>query len=564
MRTGLVVLALALLLAAMPSQAAPGTLALRAELPAELSGNHEARGSEAQVLLEGQGGQATLLLQGSEGTLTRVIHRAWGYVSTDSPKLEVVWDDRVERLDLPLDDALVSLNERRPEFRILAQSDDIAMASGPSGSPLLMGALSESKTVDHQLERAFSLRLNPPSDEDSFSHVFSAGTLQARANDGRVTADGDVGLFVSGAVVSYLRGAEQESLPAHFRIESVAGSIYNPLTKTWSGPSSHTEYVQEYLLIDASQAHLDMLFDGTPGSLFAKQTSVVLEGTALLPAATGVVSITEDGKTTRHALGGEALELAGRFTLRFHDVLSSPARSQVEGDGDFTTVSYAGTSAHYDWTRAAAAAGLGAILLAALGWALFHIKTLAPAAGGLIAGYARVSGQEILEHPGRAEVYERVKAYPGISFVELADQVGFGQSTLNYHLRVLEKNEYITPVKDGRYLRFFDRQAGTYAGPKKMAVSALRNTTSAAMARHIRANPGVPQRDLAAAFGVTPSTVSWHISRLSEAGLVTRERDAHFTRYYLSEGWAQLPAEEVERQSGASVQPPAGLLIAMA
>jgi predicted transcriptional regulator len=204
-----------------------------------------------------------------------------------------------------------------------------------------------------------------------------------------------------------------------------------------------------------------------------------------------------------------------------------------------------------------ATASIGALALVFLGWVLAHAKAVG-GIGGLFAGYARVSGQEVLEHPGRQEVYERVKAAPGINFVQLCDSVGFGASTLNYHLRVLERNEYITSVKDGRYLRFFDRQGGTYAGAKKVAVSALRNTTSAAMARHIRDHPGVAQRDLAEAFGVTASTVNWHMTRLSTAGLVDKRRDAHYTRYYLAQGgWSQLPASEMERLGSASAPAPA-------
>jgi len=98
-------------------------------------------------------------------------------------------------------------------------------------------------------------------------------------------------------------------------------------------------------------------------------------------------------------------------------------------------------------------------------------------------------------------------------------------------------------------LRFFDRTSGSYAGAKKMAVSALRNETSAAIAKHIRDHPGVAQCDLATAFGVTPSTVTWHINRLAGQGLVQKAREAQHTRYYIGEAWAQLPLEEQARQA---------------
>lgn len=531
---------------ALPAQAAPGTVSLRAELPLEFDGPHQATGDASRFLLEGPDGQVTLSLQG-DGEATRVIHRMWGYVNAQDPKLGVVWDDSVKEVGLPLGGATLSLAERRADFALLAYDGDLTLASGGHDQPLLVGALDAPKTVDYTLDQTLLVRLSPPSDDDQFEQVLPAGTLQSRATDGLVTADGALRLFITDAVVAYTDAAGTHPILAHFREETVRGTLYNPLTGTWSGPGEHTEYVQEYVRVDAVLAHLEVAYTGVPASLYSERASVALDGVARIPAATGTVTVTEDGQTTRHALNGDDLELAGRFTLRAHDVVSTPARAQLDGDGDFTAVSYAGTQATYDWTAAAAAAGLGAITLAALGWLAFHAKTAGPAIGGLVAGYARVSGQEILEHPGRQEVYERIKAEPGVSFTQLAERVPFGASALSYHIRVLERNEYIATVKDGRYLRFFDRQAGTYAGPRKHAVSALRNTTTAAMARHIRANPGVAQRDLAAAFGVTASTVNWHMARLAQAGLVTRTRDAHFTRHYLAEGWSQLPAEEQAR-----------------
>jgi DNA-binding transcriptional ArsR family regulator len=560
MMRGWVLLVAGVLLVVPSALAAEGTLTGRAELPIEVTGRHDATGTDSRFLLEGADGQVSLLVHGAEGKATRVIHRAFGYVVPTDPQAGVLWDDAVERIELDLSDALVSLEERRAEFGLLAFDGQTTLSSGSDGSPLLVGALEKAKTVDYTLDRALSLRLNPASDADSFSHLLPAGTFQARADDGRVQVDGPFQLFVTDSVLTYRTATSPlQQLPAHFRIEVRPGSLYDPLSKTWFGPHEHTEYVQEYLLVEATSGHLDLQFAGTQGSLYSPRPTVAIEGSALLPAMDGSVTIVEDEQPTRHAVDGEDLTLAGRFTLRMHDVMANPTRTQVEGDGDITGVTYAGTSASYDWMPVATAAGIGALVLAALAWLGANAKTGSVLGGGLLAGYARVQGQEVLEHPGRQEVYERVKAAPGINFVQLSEQVAFGSSTLNYHLRVLERNEYITSVKDGRYLRFFDRQAGTYSGARKTQVSALRNTTTAAMARHIRDHPGVAQCDLAAAFGVTASTVNWHMTRLTGAGLVDRQRDAHYTRYYLSQGWSQLPTSEMDRLATAA---PAPMLVA--
>lgn len=554
MRVGWMLALVGLLSAlAVPALAAPGTIAVRAELPLQLAGQTAASGPDAEFLLQGTDGTAAITLAAEQGQATRWIHRMWGYVNTNEPQLGVVYDDDVRSVPVSLAGATLTVAERRDGFQFLATDGDLRLERGATPAPLLVGALESAKAIERPLDDSLLLRLSPPKDGDAFDHSIPAGSLEARSTTGRLTAAGPVELFLSDAVVDILGPDGPTRVLAYFREEpDHPGTIYNPLTKSWSGPGKHTEYIQEYLRVSAAAGFLDVAYAGQPGSLFSSQSVLDVDGVATLPAATGTVAVEQDGKPVRHEVRGADLGLGGRFTLRAHDVLSGPARAQVDGEGDLTTVTYAGVAAEYDWTAAAAAAGLGAIALAALGWLAFHAKAVSPALGSAIAGYARVSGQEVLDHPGRSEVYERVKGYPGISFAQLADAVGFGQSTLNYHLRVLEKNEFITAVKDGRYLRFFDRQAGTYAGHRKLAVSALRNQTTAAMARHIKANPGVVQRDLAAAFGVTASTVNWHVTRLEGAGLVSRTRDAHFTRYFIADGWSQLPADEAQRQDVAA------------
>ncbi len=534
---------------AAPALAAQGTVAAQADLPIQVEGTHVVQGQDARFLLEGTAGGTAIVLHNVEGKAIRVLHRAYGFVNMQDPSADVRWDDRIERIELPLQDALLALDERQAGFQLLAYDGAVRMESGSQHGDLLVGAIDYSKFIDYDLETALSIHLNPPKDADRFSHRIPAGLFEARADDGRAAMDGPFNLFINNAVLTYVASdGSLEQILAHFRVETKSGGVYHPLSREWTGPGTHEEYIQEYLLIEATAGRMEVQFADQVGSLYASSQTIDVQGIAHLAGAKGTVTIQDGDESVVHLLTGEDLDLAGLFTLNLADSPTGRGTSEVTGSGDFTAVSYGAVAAKYDWTKAAvAAAGLGGLLLALAGWLVAQKGGLIGGASGLVAGYARVSGQEVLEHPGRQEVYERVKAFPGASFHQLADQVGFGASTLNYHLRVLERNGFITSVKDGRYLRFFDRQAGTYSGHKKVAVSALRNETTAAIAKHILRNPGVPQCDLAEEFEITASTVNWHINRLAGAGLVNRARDAHYTRYYVSEGWSQLPADEQQR-----------------
>jgi DNA-binding transcriptional ArsR family regulator len=538
-----------LVLGATPALASPGTLAGRVTLPIEVQGAREAAAGHGSFLLAGSGGTVAFTLAHATGQLVRVQHRAYGYVNDGQPQAGLLWGAQTDRVPVPLADATLTLTQRLPGFQLYASDGDLRLAGTQAQGPLLLGGLAEAKQVGEELQRPLTLQL--VTDADRYTAAIPAGQFQARAESGPASAAGAVKLFLSDATLA-LAGAP-EPLQATFRVEQRAGQLYNPVAQAWFGPGKHTEYVQESLQLDA-QGILQVAFAGTPGTLYSSSPTVQVTGASVLPALDGTVQVQgKDGPTT-HTLSGQQLALDGTYAIRLHDLDGRARTARLDGSGDLTTVSYGAVSAHYPWASTVAAVGFGALLLAGAAWLLAQGKALLGGAAGTgLLGYARVQGEEILEHPGRAEVYERVKAFPGVNFVQLGAQVPFGASTLTHHLRVLEKNGYVHAVRDGRYLRFFDQRSGHYSGERKAAVAALRNETSAAMARHIRAHPGVPQCDLAAAFHVTPSTVTWHMNRLGAAGLVAKQRDGAHSRYYIASGWAELPEAEQVRQAPTAV-----------
>lgn len=553
-RLGLLALGLILALAT-PALAADTTLHGTAGLPFEVAGAVQVTAAKSDFLVAGDRGSAAFTLAHVEGTATRVLERSFAIVDSRDPSAHVLWQQKVDRVDVPMKDAILSLSPsgRLDGFQLLAFDGPATFtpATTQSSTPVLF-ANSGPKLVESANTTADLVEL--VSEEAHFTHTMPAGLFVAAATDGKLAMNGKMKLFVSGAYLG--DSGDAKGITAYERDEQQPGQIYNPMTNTWSGAGYHPEHIKEYLLVDAKAADLVLTFHGLAGVLYTEAPTLAIDGAARLPHMEGTVQVTDKGKMTTHTLHGEDLTIAGRFTLRPSNIDSQDSGTQVNGQGDVTAVTYGSVSAHYDWASTIAAVGIGAAAVAAIVWAVANGKTLLGlGGGGLIAGYARVHGDEILEHPGRAEVYERVKAFPGVNFVQLSDQVEFGTSTLNYHLRVLERNGFVISVRDGRYLRFFDRKSGHYSSGKKLAVSALRNTTTAAIAQHIRAHPGVAQCDLATAFGVTASTVTWHINRLAGAGLVEKSRDAHRTRYFLGDGWASLPADEQVRQGFIDAAP---------
>lgn len=534
----------ALLVAAAPTMAAQGTVELDSALPIQVTGDRVVSANDGAFLLTGDTGDLSLLIEGEQGTLTRVLHRAYGVINQNDPQAGVLWEQRVERQDLPLDGAIVSLAERRDGFQFFAHDGAIQVHDGNAATPLHMGVLASPKSVQSEAEPPIQLILGR-ADSAPFLHVLRSGLFESRSLDGRMTTD-NAALYLSGAVLDY-RGADGSSaiLRAHFREETHPGAVFDPLAGRWTGPGDHTEYVHEYIEFQLDAGRIQLQHRGVPATLFASNPVVQLTGSAHFPDSNGRIAITGDDGAT-HELDGDNVDVAGRFQFQLTGTSDGRTRANVAGDGDIVGVTYRATTHEYDWT-AVAVAGISALLLGAIAWITGAGKWLIGSMGAFVGGYARVQGDAVLQHDGRQQVYDLVQAEPGMHFMDMCERLPFGASTLNYHLRVLERNEFVSRVKDGRYVRFFDRRTGDFAGDRKAAVSTLRNDTTAAIADCIVQNPGIAQRDLAHAFGIAASTVSWHVERLQKSGLVDKQRDAHFTRYYMGDAWTSLPSNELAR-----------------
>jgi DNA-binding transcriptional ArsR family regulator len=294
------------------------------------------------------------------------------------------------------------------------------------------------------------------------------------------------------------------------------------------------------LVLEADTAALHI--EAPTATLLAHQLLVRLDGTFALAWADGTIDAPQhrgpvrdqlvlDGQLDLRPLGVDldgapAIAWFGAGTLRAVLLGPAPAPAPV---ADAATVTLG------------AGAALGLAAATAYYWPSLRCGLL----GILAPLYARVPRDRVLDHAARELVYERIRTEPGVSTHKLAAGVDFGWSTLAYHLRVLERNQLIVSVRDGRYKRFFDRQSGAYANGRKHLVAVLKNETTLALARAVLDQPGVTQKTLSERFQLSPSSVHWHIERLSEAQLLEKRRDGHNVRYHPGQAWTDVRMEDV-------------------
>jgi predicted transcriptional regulator len=124
-------------------------------------------------------------------------------------------------------------------------------------------------------------------------------------------------------------------------------------------------------------------------------------------------------------------------------------------------------------------------------------------------------------HETRASLYEHLRTEPGTHLSALADVGGVDASlgTVRYHLKILEREGLVTSEKRRGRRRFFP--VGT---PPDVLECALHSASTRAVLEAL-AESADTVSGLAERLDRDPSTVTYHLSRLEDDGLVERERD---------------------------------------
>lgn len=150
---------------------------------------------------------------------------------------------------------------------------------------------------------------------------------------------------------------------------------------------------------------------------------------------------------------------------------------------------------------------------------------------GIAPLLSRISKGELYENDARRLVADLVAHNPGFSLHEIVERTEYSRNAVSYHLFVLEKEEEITSVKDGKYRRYFPRD-GKYVNGAKKVVSVLMNDMSRKIAQYVADHPGTIQREVCEGLGMTPSAACWHAKRLESYGVIRKERDGNMVRYF--------------------------------
>ena len=154
---------------------------------------------------------------------------------------------------------------------------------------------------------------------------------------------------------------------------------------------------------------------------------------------------------------------------------------------------------------------------------------------GAVLRYSRWDDSDPLEHDVRREIYDTVEDAPGIYLSKIDEQTDRSLSSLRHHLRILEEENLLTTEKVRGKRRYFPVTRGA---DDPALVAALDDPATETILTTLAEEGPSSGGDLSEALDRDPSTVSHHLSRLEEEGLVERERDGRAVVNKLSDSAA--------------------------
>lgn len=125
----------------------------------------------------------------------------------------------------------------------------------------------------------------------------------------------------------------------------------------------------------------------------------------------------------------------------------------------------------------------------------------------------------------RKRVYDAIRRYPGIHVRGLERNVGVSAALVSYHLRKLVEEAFVEAHDQGGYARYYPTSKGKSArvtGEDLPLVGLLREGVPLHVALLLLDHGPLTHGELVEKLGVAKSTVSYHLAKLAEVGMVER------------------------------------------
>jgi DNA-binding MarR family transcriptional regulator len=131
--------------------------------------------------------------------------------------------------------------------------------------------------------------------------------------------------------------------------------------------------------------------------------------------------------------------------------------------------------------------------------------------------------------PTQRRILEFITSHPGVHLRGICRELGLGMGDVQYHIRRLERDERITSERRGLY-KFFYR-SNLFGERQREVLSVLSLDRPRELLLNIIERPDSTQEQLASATNVSRPTVSWHLKRLVDLGVLATRKEGRTVTY---------------------------------
>ncbi len=149
----------------------------------------------------------------------------------------------------------------------------------------------------------------------------------------------------------------------------------------------------------------------------------------------------------------------------------------------------------------------------------------------------------VFDNATRVEIYDFIKANPGVQFRGICTQLGLSIGVAEFHLGVLKKAGLISFFRDGRYKRFF--QSKKFSQKQMQLISLLRHDTTRSIIKTMLEGKQVSHSELSDQLAITSQGVTWQINRLRQDDIIQESKDGMKITYTLENTYAPMLTELV-------------------
>ena len=129
--------------------------------------------------------------------------------------------------------------------------------------------------------------------------------------------------------------------------------------------------------------------------------------------------------------------------------------------------------------------------------------------------------KKMLEVELRRKIYQAVRQYAGAHFREIERKSGLATGSAQYHLNYLAKQGLIRAEKEGGNVRYFPRD---FRPEDRKLMGFLRQKSIRAMILFVLTHDNCNHEQIAGFAKLSPSTVSWHLKKLEQDGIIKTSR----------------------------------------